>query len=286
MQLTKTIHTEGKFEVTIITLSSSEIPKEFNNYRMVQLSDLHYGACTKAEVIEKTVKITNDLKPDLVLLTGDYVQFSATGMRHILATKVNPKIFGWIKYRRQVRKLCEELREILVALNPTDGMMAIYGNHDYNEGLGTITRQLPKEIRWLLNSEQALNKNGKKLLVSGLDDYKYGLPDLRSVATSAKSDDYFLKILLAHNPDFFSHPLSNNLKEFNLILCGHTHGGQICLPNRKPIISRTKQRKYISGTYNFDKSHVHVSRGIGCGGLPFRINCPSEIVLIQLQSNK
>lgn len=284
MKLSTTTHKEGDFEVTILTLKSPEIPKEFNNYRMVQLTDLHYGTCTKPKVIKDAVKITNDLKPDLILMTGDYVQYSMTGIHHILATRVNPKLFGWVKYRREVRKLSIELNDILSDLFPNDGIMAIYGNHDYNEGLGTITRQLPKDIRWLLNSEKEITRNGEKLLISGLDDYKYGLPDLHSVSTNAKASESFLRILLAHNPDFFAHPLADKLKEFNLTLCGHTHGGQICLPGRKPIISRTKQRKYISGTGKFHENVVHVSRGIGCGGLPFRVNCPREIVLVQLQS--
>lgn len=285
MQAITSTQKEGEFEITFLTIKSPEIPKEFNNYRLVQLTDLHYGACTKASKINKAINVVNDLKPDIVLLTGDYVQFSATGIRHILATKVSPKIFKWTQYRREVRRLCTELKELLAPINAPDGIAAIFGNHDYNEGLGTITRQLSHEIKWLVNSEIEISKNSHKLLISGLDDYKYGLPDIRSVCSSAKTSNAFLKVLLAHNPDFFAHAFADSLKEFDLTLCGHTHGGQICLPGRKPIISRTKQRDFISGPGKFHNSHVYVSRGIGCGGLPFRIFCPPEIVLVQLQSH-
>jgi len=274
-----TVQKEGEIEVSILTLETNKISK---NLRIVQLSDLHFGPCTNKKTISKAINITNDLKPDLITMTGDYVQFSTTGIRHILATKVSPKLFKWTEYRREVRKLCKELSNDLSKLENIENTYATFGNHDYHEGLGTIVRQFPKEMNWLVNKTKDL----ENITISGLDDFRLGHPDISSL--KPKKENF--NLLLSHNPDALvmnkegERIEKTSLEKFDLVLCGHTHGGQICLPNKKPIISRTKQKSHIKELSYNGKTPVYVTRGLGRGGLPIRLNCPAEIVLIQLKA--
>lgn len=274
------VQKEGELEVSILTLESSKIEK---NLRIVQLTDLHFGPCTNKETVSRAISITNELKPDIIALTGDYVQFSTTGIRQILATKVSPKLFRWTEYRREVRKLCKELSNKLSKLENINNAYGVFGNHDYHEGLGTIVRQFPKEINWLVND----TKTYKDISISGLDDYRQGKPDIKSMNSKRSNNETLksenFKLLLAHNPDTITLDEEQSLEQYDLILCGHTHGGQICLPNKKALVSRTKQKTHIKGLSYYGNTPVYVSRGIGRGGLPIRLNCPAEIVLIQVK---
>ena len=125
---------EGLFRISHLTLSISGLPKQFDGYRLVQLTDLHFGPATSAAHIERSIEITNSLKPNSILLTGDYVQFSATGLGHKIAKRFNPKAFRWIDYRREVRELAHRLGKLLAPLSPADGIFGVFGNHDHLRG--------------------------------------------------------------------------------------------------------------------------------------------------------
>jgi len=281
------IKTEKKppFEVTHISLQIEGLPDAFSGYTIAQLTDFHFGICTPAEIIEQAVQTVNELKPSLILFTGDFVQVSATGLLHVLATKVSPKLFRWKEYRRDVRKLAKQFAKIIEPLKPTDGILGVFGNHDYHEGLGTIKRQFPDEINWLVNDSFEIKKGNDSIVISGIDDHKYGKPSIAETISSIPKTDNNkadAKILMAHNPDVFTCEDANLLNEYDLVVCGHTHGGQICLPGRIPLITRTSQKDHCSGLSKFNETSVYVNRGIGRGGLPIRIFCPPEILLITL----
>lgn len=276
----------GRFEVNTLELQIRDLDPAFEGYSIVQLTDFHYGVCTPAPFLKRAISITNEINPDLVFLTGDYVQFSATGLRHILATRLHPRLFRWSDYRRAVRKLAKEFSEIVDELTPQDGIIGVFGNHDYNEGLGTIKRQLPKRINWLVNQSTEIHRGSAALLVSGIDDYRYGNPKVADTISSIPNNLHQLQILLSHNPDSFLLRDAADLELYDLTLCGHTHGGQLCLPGRFPIITRTNQRDHYSGFSSFRDKRVYVNRGLGCGGLPFRLFCPPEILEIKLKRAK
>jgi predicted MPP superfamily phosphohydrolase len=274
----------GRFEVSTLELCIPGLAAEFDGYSIVQLSDFHYGACTPGSVIKEALALTNSLEPDLVVLTGDYVQHSATGLLHILGTKINPRLFRWSDYRRAVRNLVRELAQLLEVIDPPDGIVGVFGNHDYNEGLGTIKRQLPKRIQWLVNQSTEISKGENSILLSGIDDYRYGNPKVASTIKSIPDNQHQFKLLLSHNPDSFLLRDAADLEYYDLTICGHTHGGQLCLPGRIPLITRTNQREHYSGISRFRDKLVYVNRGLGCGGLPFRLFCPPEIVSLKLKS--
>ncbi len=274
---------DGRFTLTEARLEVADLPECLDGYRMVQLTDLHFGGLTQAEHIRKAVEIATSTDPDLVLLTGDFVQVGSTGLRHRLATKVNPRVFRWPEYRRQVRAYAQELNALLKPLQPRDGMLAVLGNHEYHEGIGTIRRQLPREITWLKNSMHCVVRSGGALIIAGTDDVRLGEPDLEACTAFPKLLVPSSKILLSHNPDIVLNKQSELISSFDLMLCGHTHGGQICLPGGKALITRTKQKRHVSGLSTFGSTSVYVNRGVGYGGLPYRTFCRPEILAITLR---
>lgn len=277
---------DGLFTLTEAELSIKNLPVCFDGYRLVQLTDLHFGGLTDREHIATAVKIAKDTKPDIVLLTGDFVQVGATGLRQRFATKLNPKVFRWPEYRRQVRSYAQELRSLLRPLQAPDGMLAVFGNHEYHEGIGTIRRQLPREIVWLRNSTHCVARSGGALIFAGTDDVKLGQPDLAACTSFPRLLVPTSNILLSHNPDIVLDPKNSLISSFELMLSGHTHGGQICLPGGRSLITRTKQKEHVSGLSYFGNTAVYVNRGVGYGGLPIRTFCRPEVLAITLRCAK
>ncbi|MFN8389742.1 MAG: metallophosphoesterase [Bdellovibrionota bacterium] len=293
----------GRFALNVLTVSFDELPVAFHGYRMVQLTDFHFGPATAITHLRSAFHIVKELKPHALLYTGDFVQLTRFGFKHILGTRVSPKVFHWTRYRREVRGLAEELGRALSDLTAPDGVYAVFGNHDYHEGIGSIVRKLPQEISWLTNSRRFIEKGGSTLLIAGVDDFKRGKPDLAEAAglpsaqrkrvspmTSSTSllpqsgADPFFRLLLSHNPDITLSGEREHLKHFDLTVCGHTHGGQICLPFWGPLITRTKQKQFFSGlSVPAEPPAIYVNHGVGYGAVGVRILCPPEILLIELK---
>ena len=275
------------FRLTSIDLIKKGLPNALEGYKIIQLSDMHFGPCTSESHLRKAVSICGELKPDSIVLTGDYVQYSYTGFRHLLATKVSPNTFHWKDYRRKVRALSARLCRMLETLNPPNGIFAILGNHDHQEGLGTIRRQLKPAVSWLENSAAVIDKGGRaRIEIAGLDDIRCGKPDLaKTLDLVPDQSNAHVRILLSHNPDVVTLKEAGMLKDVDLVLCGHTHGGQICLPGGIPLVSRTKNKNFIAGMGEFQGTPVYVNSGLGYGGITLRTFCPPEITLITLRSS-
>ncbi|MBP9838672.1 MAG: hypothetical protein KBC84_08155, partial [Proteobacteria bacterium] len=170
----------------------------------------------------------------------------------------------------------------LTPLNARDGIYGVFGNHDYLEGIEVISKTLQNNINWITNTSTTITKNDDSLLLLGVDDYNRGNPDLKKTFSNY-SDKHFFKILLSHNPDITISKDKDLLNHSNLILAGHTHGGQIKLPKIKPVICRTRQKKHVQSLSHFNSTAVYVSNGVGYGGVPLRVFCPPEIVVINLK---
>ena len=272
------------FLITSLCLTLPGLPANLSGFKMLQLSDFHFGPSTKAEHIAKAVCLAQELNPDLVLLTGDYLQLKSTGIYHLLAGKLSPRLFRWGQYRRKVRAETVKLSQLLNPMTPPEGCIGILGNHDYTEGAGTIRRKLRTDTQWLINDSCIVTREEAKILFSGIDDYRYGKPELaKTIASSQQQSD--VKIFLAHNPDTLQLKGAEEIAAFDLVLGGHTHGGQICLPGSRPIITRTKQKRHVQGLSWFGRTPVYVSNGIGYGGIALRLFCPPELVVITLRSS-
>lgn len=277
------------FKYTEIDIKGTAIPDALHDFHFVQISDPHFGVYTSAEVVEKSIQISNSLAPNVILLTGDYVHVGRQEVRTMMYKVLGPSISRYAQYRRLARRAAQHFGEILETIPSETTILGIWGNHDYLEGKRTIQRYLPERICWLENQSIQLNIKNHTIVVSGLDDYRLGNPDIKQTVTNiinpnTDQKEPVFKLFLSHNPDAVLLKDNNLLSDYHLMLSGHTHGGQICLPGSIPLKTETKQRKLRRGKGEFNKLPVYISNGIGCSGLPLRLFCPPEIVSIRLKS--
>jgi len=273
-----------KFKLTKLELLIEDLPVDLENYHMVQFSDPHYGVYTSPAVIDAALKIISELDPNVLLLTGDYVHVGRENLRILLYKTLGPKLSKYAHQRRLARFAAQEFGEKLETLNPPDGIFGVWGNHDYLEGKRALLKYLPKKIQWLENDARQIQIGKEHILIGGLDDYRFGKPDINKLIDKVNTlnESSEVRILLSHNPDTVLLPDSTKLEYFNLMLSGHTHGGQICLPGSIPLITETKQKNHLSGLGKFGSLSVYTSNGVGCSGLPLRLFCLPEIVSIKL----
>jgi hypothetical protein len=196
----------------------------------------------------------NGLNPDMVALTGDFVDGS---VEH-LSSGIEP-----------LRKL-----------SATDGVFFVTGNHEYYSGVGSWCRKM-RELgaKVLLNSHQIIQRGSAKLLVAGVTDYSAGrmVPEHASDPSVAlkNAGEHDIKILLAHQP---KSSRAARRHAFDLQLSGHTHGGQLFPWNfLVPFV-----HPFSRGLYRFDQGWVYVNPGTGYWGPPMRLGVPSEITLLRL----
>lgn len=271
----------GKFLVQQIKVVNPATPQEFNNYRIIQLSDFHFGPATPKQHLVDAVKIINELSPDLILLTGDYLQLTRTGFSHLIISKISANYLK--QYQENLRMMAKEFGRIVSHLSANDGIFGVFGNHDYLEGIDIVKEEMPNSINWLTNTHANLEKENSFLHLAGIDDLKRGKPNFSQTLSDFENGEKpFYKILLCHNPDVTIYPFKEQLSNFNLILSGHTHGGQIRLPFLPPPVTRTKQNKHVSGMSHLKDTAIYVTNGLGYGCLKLRVFCPPEITVIDL----
>ena len=223
--------------------------------KIAHLTDLHAGRLCGAEYLSRVVETTNAASPDLIVLTGDFVT-----------------------RRSAVRP---ELSDVLSALHAPGGKFAVLGNHDHAANPRRIQRLLEAaDIEVLTNTRRILRRGGDPLCLAGVDDLRRGRPDLR--AALAGVDEAVPRLLLSHNPDM-AEMIPPDLR-VDLLICGHTHGGQVRLPFGPPLFMPVRHRKYDAGMVQGPRCPVYVSRGIGMVGVPIRFNCRPELPVFTLRS--
>ncbi|MFC4639217.1 metallophosphoesterase [Deinococcus hohokamensis] len=231
--------------------------------RIAFLTDLHYGPFIRAGSVRAWVQAANAERPDLVLLGGDYLD---------------------IEPGHDAGPLLDELRALRAPL----GVYGVWGNHDYGSfgegrpGLDwTVYREALRRafagvgITVLRNEGRAVRED---LYLAGLDDLTRGEPALGAALRGARQTGATL--LLSHNPDV----LPDLLPGAGLVLCGHTHGGQVRLPGLgAPLVpSRYGQRYAMGWVRGAHDTPAYVSRGLGVTGAPIRVLCEPELTLLTL----
>lgn len=236
--------------------------------RIVQLSDLHVGWHVETDIVADWVARANAQKPDLIVITGDFLD-------------------GWFKSDK-------EKLEPLANLNASLGVWAVMGNHDRTRFQDSKAFQhylASLGIRLLLNEWQQARAD---LIIAGVQDYTDYVPEgeaemkvwlEQSKHNLQKEDEtanrQHAKILMLHNPDFLP-IIAQSQCPFDLILCGHTHGGQIHLPKLGPVYTSSRfGTRFVSGWQA--EFRAYISRGLGVTSLPIRWNCPAELVVWQLE---
>ena len=159
---------------------------------------------------------------------------------------------------------------------------AILGNHDVLVSANAVTDALVTHgIPVLANSSVPIERDGRRLWLAGMQDALQQRPDILTALPAGRNPDKEPLILLAHEPDFADQVLG---RQIDLVLSGHTHGGQIRIPFLPPLLLPELGTKYVEGLFRLrDGTQLYVNRGIGAVNLPFRFRCPPEISVITLQ---
>lgn len=244
----------GKLSVVQYAVSLSEEKKLPAPLRIAFVSDLHAGPTTHGGLFDQLRDRLLLLRPDVLLLGGDYISFEA---HHV-----------------------ERLRVVLGAFTPPLGMYAVMGNHDINSDRAVIETGLRSMgVQVLVNRNIALPAPFGMISVCGIDDPWVGRAD----AGDAFADSGPVKLFLTHSPDGLR-CLGDQL--FDLAFAGHTHGGQVARRDGAPVLTPSGHlsRQYCYGDFSVPgNGKMFVSRGFGCTLLPLRINADPELVMCTLQ---
>jgi len=228
------------------------LPEAFESFRIVQLSDIHHGPFSDRTQIERAVDTANRLKPDIIALTGDYISKE----RHYAAP-------------------CAEM---LGKLEARYGVFAILGNHDHWVDAALVTDLFRAEgITVLVNQGMRFELNGQAFWLAGVDDTMVGLEDISLALAGSREDE--MKLLLAHNPIVLRRAARADV---DLVLSGHTHGGQVALRSESSQ-SGGPRKRFLKGLGRLGNTQIYVNRGLGTVVLPIRYGCPPEVSLLELR---
>jgi len=244
-------------EIVDVNLKLTGLAKEFDDFKIVQISDIHIDESMTQKRFERFVELVNLQKPDVVAITGDFVT-------------ENPLDYAPI------------LRDGLQQLNPKIKTFAVLGNHDYWSNPKVVSQVLLDSNILELNNQVYTLKKQAQLNFAGIDDVWAGKPDLDLVLKELPQEGP--TILLVHEPDFAD--TIANLNRFDLQLSGHSHGGQVRLPFFGAPILPYLGKKYSLGRYQVKNTIVYTNRGLGTVILPLRFNCRPEITVFHLHQNK
>ena len=244
------ISNAAKVEIRHNRIASPHLPKAFDGFTIVQLSDLHVEMSEAA--MERVMYLLGVARYDVGVLTGDYrggtcgpYDTTLAGMARVCAGLEGP-IYG------------------------------VLGNHDT---ICMVPGLEAMGIRMLLNESDVIERGGQRLHLGGIDDaHFYGMENIEKATAAIPHDEF--SILISHTPEVYRQAAH---ADFNLLLSGHTHGGQICLPGGIPItLDSVLPRSMGSGPWKYHDMIGYTSVGAGSSVVPVRFNCPPEITLHHL----
>jgi uncharacterized protein len=258
---------KDRYEITYKDVKINNLSRELNGTTITLFSDIHSGPFMDEDMMKEYCEVVNSLNSDIILIPGD--------ITNSLKTEIHP-------FTKSFRDLKAKY-----------GIYSTLGNHDYFSNPDYIAKALSDEspIRMLRNETECINIKGKELCLIGIEDIGDSGGQKNAIiidylnSTLEKADKKYLelpKILLCHKPYIFGELPYNKV---DLMLSGHTHGGQIVLFKfgKLNISIAATVSNYISGLYEGNGSSLYVSRGIGTVGMPMRLNCPAEVTQIKLK---
>ena len=238
-------------EITRQTVKLRGLSAAMEGATFVQISDLHGGYGDTEPVYERAITTVNELQPDYLFFTGDFVDDHA---------KNDFPIDSYLR-RFQAKR----------------GKFGCFGNHEHRRGIVGSQKIIEQgEIR-LLNNENVCLDGGLRLVV--VDELFEGKPDIPVAFAGVSNDE--TSIVLSHHPRLIERVPERDC----LILSGHTHGGQIALPLLTPklVCLIHLHCRQVAGWYTNGKARLYVNRGLGVTGKPYRRNCPAEIAVFTMQ---
>lgn len=267
--------TKGKYKYTVerVQLAFHNLPKAFDGFKIVQISDIHAGSFDSKEQVLKGIQMVNDQDPDLILFTGDLVNSNKD--------EIDPYI------------------DIFSQLKAKKGKYAILGNHDY---YGTNDIKDAKEIDnyWqdfmskfktmgfdvLNNEHRDIEHNSDKISLIGVENWGAGrwFPKHADLDAAMPDNDQF-KLLMSHDPTHWEEKVKDYKQKVDLTLSGHTHGFQfgINIPGFKWSPAQYRYKHWL-GLYKEQDQYLYVNRGFGFLGFPGRVGMWPEITVFELKS--
>lgn len=246
-----------------VSIRTPSVTADLDRIRIIQISDLHLGKFYSLDKLQNLVKRINQLKPDLVVFTGDLIDH-----------------FSEYDDTNRVAPLLNQIQSRL-------GKYAVYGNHDQGGGAKNHYVKLMKSggFKVLVNEHKVLDIGADQLVIAGLDDFLLGSPNIKKTFEGIPRDAFVL--LLVHEPD-----IADRLDSYpvDLQLSGHSHGGQVQLPGYGSLYTPPLAQKYTDGLYTFRDGakkvfNLYVNRGIGTTRLPLRFSSVPEMTLLTLQQS-
>jgi predicted MPP superfamily phosphohydrolase len=253
----KTEFKPENFQLEHVEVTINNLDPIFDDYCIVNISDIHLGQWISSKHLEGVVDLINNQKPDAIAITGDFVSYI-------------------------LEDVAEDLEVALKRLNPKEISIAVLGNHDHWMGADKIREILKKcNIIDVSNDVYTLKRGEAQLHLAGVDSVMLNKQRLDIVI--GKLPDEGPAILLAHEPDFAD--VSSSTGRFSLQISGHSHGGQFIIPGLGTFIRGPHFIKYPHGKYQVGEMIQYTSRGLGTNIFWFRINCDPEITIFQLKSS-
>jgi uncharacterized protein len=252
-----TISRNDEYDLIERVVTVPRLPAEFKGFSIGLLSDVHSSVFMAKDDMDTYVKATNALHPDIIFVTGDFVNSRTS--------EVYP------------------FAEAFSQLRAPHGVYGVLGNHDYFADVDTVAKEVDAcGVKLLRNDAVKISIGSAFINLVGVDD----------IGRGARAGDYLHralasvtntqpKILLCHKP-YFMDEFSTNT--FDLVLSGHTHGGQVVFAkiNDTYITPASLFSKYVWGLYRFNGTQLYVNRGLGSVGIPIRVNCPPEVTKLTL----
>ncbi len=263
-----------KYRIHHVKVPSKNLPDAFDGFKIIQLSDIHTGSFVNNKALHKAFDLVMQQKADLILFTGDLVNNESSET--------------------------EGFEEVYAKLNAPYGVYSVLGNHDYGDYVAWDSpaakqanlqklKDIQAKVGWklLMNEHVALEKNGEKIALLGIENWggsmrfpKYG----KMSEAHKNTENYPFKILMSHDPSHWSVQVTKEYTDVDLTLSGHTHGMQfgIEIPGFKwsPV-------KYLypqwAGLYKQDEQFLYVNRGLGFLGYPGRLGIWPEITVLELK---
>jgi predicted MPP superfamily phosphohydrolase len=240
----------AKVEMRQNPITAPHLPEAFDGFTILQLSDLHVEMSEAA--MERMIKLLRGVRYDLCVLTGDYRAKTWGPFDATLAAMA--RVRGAVKGQ----------------------IFGVLGNHDT---ICMVPGLEDMEIKMLLNEAVNIERGGERMHLAGIDDaHFYRVDNIEKAADGIPHDEF--SILISHTPEIYRQAAH---ADFNLLLSGHTHGGQICLPGGIPItLDSVLPRAMGAGPWRYHNMIGYTSVGAGSSVVPVRFNCPPEITLHRL----
>ena len=249
------VYENSTIHIRDLVIESDKIPLGFENMKIIFFADIQmdYFYTKNRKKIRKIVNFINKEKPDIILFGGDYIN-KARGT--------------------------EAVFEEVEFLKAGKGIYTVYGNHDYYDYKKITSRLKEQGINILKNSSAEIKTENGNIVIAGIDDYLRGTPDIEKALGG--TGDMFT-ILLCHNPDYFEIMPEEAKEKTDIILSGHTHGGQLNLFGFAPFVPSRYGSKYRYGMKETKNSRIYITSGLGGVVFPMRFMARPEIVNLVLK---